>query len=114
MHAFLGQPMPIPDARIVRLRVRQAEPGLVQKQKRGLLGLETTGFEGLSAVIRAFAVTARLGRKNATLPAAAGQIDLPTQHSLRCALRSMSSERRLNFSHLTMKPSRSSRAWRRR
>jgi hypothetical protein len=71
--------MPVPDAVIVRLGVGQAEFGLVQKQKRGLLGLEATGFEGLAAVIRALAVTAWLGRKNATLLTAARQEVFPAQ-----------------------------------
>ena len=61
--------MPISEALIVGLGVRQAEFGLVKKQKRGLLRLKTIGLEGLAAVIRAFAVTARLGRKNAALRA---------------------------------------------
>jgi hypothetical protein len=55
--------MPVPDAGIVGLGVRQAEFGLVQKQERWLPGLETTGLEGLAEVISALAVTARLGRK---------------------------------------------------
>jgi hypothetical protein len=69
--------MPIPEALIVGLGVRQAESGLVQKQKRGLLGLKAIGLEGLAAVIRALAVTARLGRKNAALLAAARQEEFP-------------------------------------
>ncbi|MGA2606055.1 MAG: hypothetical protein ABSH01_01205 [Terriglobia bacterium] len=73
--------MAIPEALIVGLGVRQAEFGLVQKQKRGLLGLETTGLEGLAAVIRALPVTARLGRKNTGLLAATGQEEFPAQHS---------------------------------
>jgi hypothetical protein len=73
--------MPIPDPTIVGLGIRQAEFGLVQKQKRGLLGLETAGLEGLAAVIGALAVGARLGWKNAALLAATGQEEFPAQHS---------------------------------
>jgi hypothetical protein len=72
--------MPVPGAAIVGLGVRQAEFGLVQKQKRGLLRLETNGLEGLAAVISALAVSARLGRKNAALLAAARQEEFPAQH----------------------------------
>ena len=71
--------MPVPDAVIVRLGVGQAEFGLVQKQKRWLLGLETTGFEGLAAVISALAASARLDRKNAALLAAARREVFPAQ-----------------------------------
>jgi hypothetical protein len=71
--------MPVPDTAIVGLGVRQAEFGLVQKQKRWLLGLETTGFEGLAAVISALAASARLDRKNAALLAAARQEVFPAQ-----------------------------------
>ena len=92
--------MPVPDAAIVRLGVRQAEFGLIQKQKRWLLGLETTGFEALAAVMSALAVTARLGREDAALPAAARQGMLQAQAGCsmrfeqrsspgRCAVRSM-------------------------
>jgi hypothetical protein len=73
--------MPIPDAPIVGLGVGQAESGLVQKEKRWLLGLETTGLERLAAVIRALAVRARLRRKNAALAAATGQQEFPAQDS---------------------------------
>jgi hypothetical protein len=73
--------MPIPDATIVGLGIGQTEFGLVQKQKRWLLGLETVGLEGLAAMISALAMAARLGRKNAALLAATGQEEFPAQHS---------------------------------
>jgi hypothetical protein len=73
--------MPIPDALVLGLGFRQAESGLIQKQKRRLLGLETTGLEGLAAVVGAVAMTARLGRKNAALLAATGQDEFWAQHS---------------------------------
>jgi hypothetical protein len=76
--------MPVPDAAIVGLGVRQAEFGLVQKQKRGLLGLETTGLQGLAEVISALAVSARLGRKDAALLAASRQEGFPAQHAWLC------------------------------
>jgi hypothetical protein len=100
--------MPIPDAPIVGLGVRQAESGLVQKQKRGLLGLKTTGLEGLAAVIRALAVTAPLGRKNAALLAAAGQEEFPAQRSWMGSQRSTRFERRSTSGRSTMKSARSS------
>jgi hypothetical protein len=53
---------------------------LVQKQKRGLLRLETNRLEGLAAVISALAVSARLGRKDAALLATARQEEFPEQH----------------------------------
>ena len=106
--------MPIPDAPIVGLSVRQAEFGLVQKQKRGLLRLKTTRLEGLAAVIRALAVTARLGRKNAALLAAAGQEEFPAQRSRMCSQRSMRFERRSISGRSTRKSARSSLWWRRR
>jgi hypothetical protein len=86
LDAFLRQPMPIPDAAIVGLAIRQAEFGLVEKQKRRLLGLETIGLEGLAAVIYALAVTARLGRKNTGLLAATWQKEFPAQHACLGAL----------------------------
>jgi len=73
--------MPIPDAPIIGLSVRQAEFGLVKKQERGLLGLKTIGLEGLAAVMRTLAGAARLGRKNAALLAAAGQEEFPAPRS---------------------------------
>jgi hypothetical protein len=100
--------MPIPEALIVGLGVRQAESGLVQKQKRGLLGLKTPGLEGLAAVIRALALTAPLGRKNAALLAAAGQEEFPAQRSRMCSHRSARFERRSASGRSTMKPARSS------
>jgi hypothetical protein len=80
-HTFRRQPMPIPDALIIGLGIGEAEFGLVEKQKRRLLGLETTGFKGLAVMIRAFAATARLGRKNAALLAATGQGEFSAHHS---------------------------------
>jgi hypothetical protein len=77
--------MPVPDAPIVGLGIRQAEFGLVQKQKRRLLGLETIGLEGLAAMICALALTARRGRKNTALLAATGQEEFPAQHSWLCS-----------------------------
>jgi hypothetical protein len=77
--------MPIPDALIVGLGVGQAEFGLVEKQERRLLGLETNGLLGLAAVIRALPLTTRLGRKNATLLAATGQQELWAHHSWLCS-----------------------------
>jgi hypothetical protein len=106
--------MPISEALIVGLGVRQAEFGLVKKQKRGLLRLKTIGLEGLAAVIRAFAVTARLGRKNAALLAAAGQEEFPAQRSWMCSQRRMRFERRSTSGLSTMKSARSSLWWRQR
>jgi hypothetical protein len=100
--------MPIPEALIVRLGVRQAEPGLVQQQKRRLLGLKTIGLEGLAAVIHALAVAPRLGRKNAALLAAAGQEEFPAQRSGMRPQRSMRFERRSTSGRSTMKSARSS------
>ena len=74
--------MPVPDAPIVGLGVRQAESGLVQKQKRGLLRLKTTGLEGLAAVLGALAVRARLRREDAAFLAAARQEVFPAQGCL--------------------------------
>jgi hypothetical protein len=82
--AFRRQPMPISEALIVGLGIRQAEFGLVEEQKRGLLGLETTGLEGLAAVVQALPATARLGWKNTSLMAAAGQKELPAQRPTLC------------------------------
>jgi hypothetical protein len=59
-------------APIVRLGIRQAEFGLVEKQERWLKGLEAPRFIRLEAVIRALAVSARLSRKNARFVAATG------------------------------------------
>jgi hypothetical protein len=73
--------MPILEAGIVGLGLRQAEFGLVEKQKRWLLRLETTGLEGLSAVIRALAVSPPLGWKNAALLAATGPEEFWAHHS---------------------------------
>jgi len=100
--------VPIPEALIVGLGVRQAEPGLVQQQKRGLPGLKTIGLEGLATVIRALAVAPRLGRKNAALLAAAGQEEFPAQRSGMCPQRSMRFERRSTSGRSTMKSARSS------
>jgi hypothetical protein len=72
--------MSIPDALIVGLVIRQTESSLVEKQKRRLLGLETTGLEGLAAMVRALAATARLGGKNAALLAAPGQKEFRAHH----------------------------------
>ncbi len=108
LEAFLREPMPIPEALIVGLGVRKAESGLVQKQKRGLLGLETTGLERLAAVIDTLAVTLRLGRKNAALLTAAGQEEFPAQRSGMCPQRSMRFERRSTSGRSTMKSARSS------
>jgi hypothetical protein len=73
--------MPVPDAAIVGLRFRQAEFGLVQKQTRWLFRLETTGLEGLAAMMGALAATSGVGRENAALPAAAGKRQFAEQHS---------------------------------
>jgi hypothetical protein len=105
--------MPIRDAPIVGLGVRQAEFGLVEKQKRGLLGLKTIGLEGLATVIRALALTAPLGRKNAALLAAPGQEEFPAQRSWICSQRNTSFERRPASGRRSMKSARSS-LWRRR
>jgi hypothetical protein len=99
--------MPIPEALVVGLGIRQAESGLVQKQKSRLLGLKTMGLEGLAAVIRALAVTLRLGRKNAALLAAAGQEELPARRSGMCLQRSTRFERRSTSGRSTMKSARS-------
>jgi hypothetical protein len=96
--------MPVPDAAIVRLGVRQAEFGLIQKQKRWLLGLETTGFEALAAVMSALAVTARLGRKNAALLAAARQEVFPAQGGCLFPQGSMRFERRSTSGRSIMNP----------
>jgi hypothetical protein len=76
--------MPIPNATIVGLGIRQAEFGLVQKQERWLPGLEATGLEELAAVIDTLAARPRLGRKNAPLLAATGQQGFPAWHSRLC------------------------------
>jgi hypothetical protein len=65
--------MAVPDATIIGFGIRQAEFGLVKKQKRRLQRLETIRLEGLAAVISAFAAAAGLGRKDARLLAATGQ-----------------------------------------
>jgi hypothetical protein len=65
--------MPVPEALIVRLGIGQAEFGLLEKQKRRLLGLETTRLEGLATVVGALALSARLAGKNAALLAATGR-----------------------------------------
>jgi hypothetical protein len=79
--------MPIPETLIVGLGIGQAEFGLVEKQKRRLLGLETTRLQGLAAVIGALAVAVWLGRKNAALPATTGQKEFAAQHCWMCAQR---------------------------
>jgi hypothetical protein len=99
--------MPVPDPPIVGLVVRQAEFGLVQKQKSGLLRLKTNGIEGLAAMIRALAVTARLSRKNARLLAAAGQKEFAAQRSRERRQQSTGFERRSASGRSTMKPARS-------
>jgi len=71
--------MPVSHATVIRLGIRQAEFGLVKKQKRRLQRLEPPGLERLAAVIRALAATARLSRKNAGLLAATGREELPAQ-----------------------------------
>jgi hypothetical protein len=71
-HAFGRQPIPIADARIIGLGIRQAEFGLVKKQRRGLQGLEASGLERLAAVVRALATAAGLSRKNTGLLGATG------------------------------------------
>jgi hypothetical protein len=73
--------MPIPDALIFGLRIREAEFGLLEKQKGRLLGLETTRLEGLAAVVSALTLTARLAGKNAALLAAPGQEEFWAQRS---------------------------------
>jgi hypothetical protein len=103
--------MPVPDALIVGLGIGQAESGLVEKQKRRLLGLKTIGLEGLAAVIGALAVTARLGRKNAALLAAAGQEELPAQQASRRSQGSRRLEGRCASRHSTTERMRN---WRRR
>jgi hypothetical protein len=77
--------MSISEARIVGLGIGQAEFGLVEKQKRGLLRLETNGLEELAAVIRALPATAPLGRKDAALLAATGQKEFRAHHSWLCS-----------------------------
>jgi hypothetical protein len=104
--------MPIPDSIIVGLEIRQAEFGLVQKQKRWLLGLETSGLEGLAAVIGALTVTTRLGRKNAALLAAAGQKEFPAQHSWLRWQRSRRLERRSASGRSTTERVRNPSRWR--
>ena len=71
-YAFGRQPISILHAPVVGLRIRQAEPGLVKQQVRWLQGLETTGFNGLAAVVRALAVCARLSWENARLVGTSG------------------------------------------
>jgi hypothetical protein len=65
--------MPVPEALIFGLRIREAEFGLLEKQERRLLGLETTRLEGLAAVVGTLALSARLAGKNAPLLAATGR-----------------------------------------
>jgi hypothetical protein len=77
--------MPVPEALIVGLGIRQTESGLVQKRRGRLLRLETTGLDGLAAVIRALAAATPLGRKNAALLAATGQEEFWAQHSRLCS-----------------------------
>jgi hypothetical protein len=93
--------MPVPEALIIGLGIRQAEFGLIEKQKRWLLGLETTGLEGLAAVIRALAVATPLGRKNTALLAATGQEEFWAHHSWLCSPRSTGHERRSNCGRST-------------
>ena len=71
-YAFGRQPIPILHAAILGLRIRQAESGLVKQQVRWLHRLETTGFSGLAAVIRALAVCARVSWENARLMGTSG------------------------------------------
>jgi len=77
MHALLRQPMPVPEALIVGLGIRQAEFGLFEKQRRRLLGLETIRLEPLAAVVGALPLAAWLARKDAAFLAAAGQGEPP-------------------------------------
>ena len=55
--------MPVRDARVVGLAIRQAEFSLIQKQERGLMGMEISWLERLAAVIGALAIVARLARE---------------------------------------------------
>jgi hypothetical protein len=77
--------MAISDATVVGLGIRQAEFGLVEKQGRWLQTLETNGLDGLAAVIRALAVRAPLGGKNAALLAATGQEQFWAHYSWLCS-----------------------------
>ena len=63
--------MAVLDTTIIGFGIRQAEFGLVKKQKRRLQRLETIRLEGLAAVIGALAAAAELSGKDARLLAAA-------------------------------------------